>query len=82
MGINAEYRTLVSARQSLECSLPDQPASKSLPDSCASHGTRRIASRSLMRHWFMEAKMGRGLLLWLVGVPIPIIILLWLFFGR
>jgi hypothetical protein len=26
--------------------------------------------------------MGRGLLLWLVGVPIPVIILLWLFFGR
>jgi hypothetical protein len=45
-------------------------------------GTQRIASRSLMRHWFMEAKMGRGLLLWLLGVPIPVIILLWLFFGR
>ncbi len=45
-------------------------------------GTRRTASRSLMRHWFMEAKMGRGILLWLLGVPIPIIILLWLFFGR
>jgi hypothetical protein len=29
-----------------------------------------------------EATMGRGLLLWLLGVPIPIIILLWLFFGR
>jgi hypothetical protein len=30
----------------------------------------------------MEAMMGRGLLLWLLGVPIPVIILLWLFFGR
>jgi hypothetical protein len=30
----------------------------------------------------MEADMGKGLLLWLVGVPIPVIILLWLFFGR
>jgi hypothetical protein len=29
-----------------------------------------------------EAKMGRGLLLWLLGVPIPVILLLWLFFGR
>jgi len=29
----------------------------------------------------MEAQMGRGLLLWLLGVPIPVIILLWLFFG-
>jgi hypothetical protein len=27
-------------------------------------------------------KMGRGILLWLLGVPIPVIILLWLFFGR
>jgi hypothetical protein len=26
--------------------------------------------------------MGRGILLWLPGVPIPIILLLWLFFGR
>jgi len=24
--------------------------------------------------------MGKGILLWLIGVPIPIIILLWLFF--
>jgi hypothetical protein len=29
-----------------------------------------------------EASMGRGLLLWLLGVPIPVIILLWLFFGH
>jgi len=26
-----------------------------------------------------EAGMGRGILLWLLGVPIPVIILLWLF---
>ena len=30
----------------------------------------------------MEAKMGKGILLWLLGVPIPVILLLWLFFGR
>jgi hypothetical protein len=30
----------------------------------------------------MEANMGKGILLWLLGVPIPVIILLWLFFGR
>jgi hypothetical protein len=29
-----------------------------------------------------EDAMGRGLLLWMLGVPIPVIILLWLFFGR
>jgi len=26
--------------------------------------------------------MGRGLLLWMLGVPIPVILLLWLFFGH
>jgi hypothetical protein len=31
---------------------------------------------------FKEENMGRGILLWLLGVPIPVIILLWLFFGR
>jgi hypothetical protein len=30
----------------------------------------------------MEEIVGRGILLWLLGVPIPVIILLWLFFGR
>jgi hypothetical protein len=31
---------------------------------------------------FLEATMGKGILLWLLGVPIPVIILLWLFFGH
>jgi hypothetical protein len=31
---------------------------------------------------FEENFMGRGILLWLLGVPIPVIILLWLFFGH
>jgi hypothetical protein len=26
--------------------------------------------------------MAKGLVLWLLGVPIPVIILLWLFFGH
>jgi hypothetical protein len=29
-----------------------------------------------------EETVGRGILLWLLGVPIPVIILLWLFFGH
>jgi hypothetical protein len=28
-----------------------------------------------------ETQMGRGLLLWLIGIPIPIILLVWLFGG-
>jgi hypothetical protein len=30
----------------------------------------------------MEKNRGRGILLWLLGVPIPVIIILWLFFGH
>jgi hypothetical protein len=29
----------------------------------------------------MEASMGRGVLLWLIGIPIPIILLIWLLGG-
>jgi hypothetical protein len=29
----------------------------------------------------LEIAMGRGLLLWLIGIPIPIILLIWLFGG-
>ena len=30
----------------------------------------------------METNVGRGILPWLLGVPIPVIILLWLLFGH
>jgi hypothetical protein len=45
---------------------------------------RNFAShRALAAHGETEeAEMARGLLLWLLGVPIPVIILLWLFFGH
>ena len=36
----------------------------------------------LSRNRLEEDAMARGLLLWMLGVPIPVIILLWLFFGR
>jgi hypothetical protein len=29
----------------------------------------------------MEAYMGRGVLLWLIGIPIPIILIVWLLGG-
>ncbi len=29
-----------------------------------------------------EEYMGKGCILWLIGVPIPVILLLWLLFGR
>jgi hypothetical protein len=29
----------------------------------------------------MEFGMGKGLLLWLIGIPIPIILLIWIFGG-
>jgi hypothetical protein len=29
----------------------------------------------------MEAAMGRGLLLWIIGIPLPIILIIWLLGG-
>ena len=59
------------------------------PDIAASWDSRNIdhewnepSSLALNVGAFEELKMGRGLLLWLLGVPIPVIILLWLFFGH
>jgi hypothetical protein len=34
-----------------------------------------------LRSYQQEEIMGRGLLLWLIGIPIPIILLIWLFAG-
>ncbi|MEO6784172.1 MAG: hypothetical protein ABI196_25360 [Bradyrhizobium sp.] len=45
-------------------------------------GTQRPPPRFSVHEELKEANMGRGLLLWLIGVPIPVIILLWFFFGR
>jgi hypothetical protein len=42
----------------------------------------RILSDVLDQMVFKEEIMGKGILLWLLGVPIPVIILLWLFFGH
>jgi hypothetical protein len=36
-----------------------------------------VASRQGTRR--TESRMGRGLILWLIGIPLPIILLLWLF---
>ncbi|MDE5447358.1 hypothetical protein GWG65_39905 [Bradyrhizobium sp. CSA207] len=45
-------------------------------------GTSHRTLRSLANERLEEDAMGRGILLWLLGVPIPVIILLWLFFGH
>lgn len=48
-----------------------------------SAGTTAASPRSHSRTMQLEENaMGRGILLWLLGVPIPVIILLWLFFGH
>jgi hypothetical protein len=52
-------------------------AHAAMSETTASFGTEIRASSCFNRT--MEAFMGRGILLWLLGVPIPIIILLFLF---
>ena len=38
-----------------------------------------FACRHDVQRWRIE--MGKGLLLWLIGIPIPIILVIWLFGG-
>jgi hypothetical protein len=47
----------------------------------ALHGTIYVLSSSTTKRYAMEVNMGfgRGALLWLIGIPLPIIILLALF---
>ncbi len=71
MDLDAEHRSLVSSPRA---------------DGRRERGVRWNVAPSFAflnpSEGFMEAIMGRGILLWLLGVPIPVIILLWLFFGR
>ena len=55
-----------------------QPACDARLAACS--GTILIYKRYLPDN-LKEAKMGRGLLLWLLGIPIPIILIIWLFGG-
>jgi hypothetical protein len=40
-----------------------------------------VGSFSEQRALDQEDTMGRGLLLWLIGIPLPIILVIWLFGG-
>jgi hypothetical protein len=67
--VDAEYRPLVA------CTVPASHV-RHLPSGTSAAPTRF----PFIKHG--EGTMGRGILLWLLGVPIPVIILLWLFFGH
>ena len=75
MGLDAEHRTLVSLIESLRPVLEDW--FRRFP---REHDVGFHVFLSIKK--VMEEMMGRGILLWLLGVPIPVIILLWLFFGH
>jgi hypothetical protein len=47
----------------------------------AERSPRQNVSQPCVPAHVEETEMGKGLLLWLIGVPIPIILLLWLIFG-
>jgi len=43
---------------------------------------RLFAERTItLKRQTLEDDMGRGLLLWLIGIPLPIILVIWLFGG-
>ncbi len=53
-----------------------------MPDSRFHAGTLQTRLRSSHSYsTAVEDKMGKGALLWLIGIPLPIILLIWLFGG-
>src|SRR5215467_1584441 len=56
------------------------PVGEGVPGWSARAGTKVPHARCRPDHW-TEMKMGRYLLLWLLGVPIPILLLIWAFGG-
>jgi len=59
---------------------------RAVPASAAgrrSHGRAELSGRG--RRFFSDTRqedaMGRGLLLWLIGIPLPIILIVWLLGG-
>jgi hypothetical protein len=63
---------------------PGDDASKMVRTLSASMWARELCHRQCvqpMQNVEEENIMGRGLLLWLIGIPIPIILLIWLFGG-
>jgi len=69
---------------------PGQPAPKRLrvPGTGAKYAVPRGGTFGLMRRYLASSKearqeevMGRGLLLWLLGIPLPIILLIWVLGG-
>lgn len=77
MDLDAEHRPLVSA-----CGLIAHIRNPAVRESRNSTGTSLFFPRCPPDKQIKEETMGRGILLWLLGVPIPIILLLWLFMGR
>jgi hypothetical protein len=93
VGLDAEHRPLVGRRRRRHFAISDRPVAREnsdiakrsfAPRSFGSGARRNPAPHRAFapRLQIKEDTMGKGLLLWLVGVPIPVIILLWLFFGR
>jgi len=88
--LDAEHRSLVSGFAG-RASAPKLCSRRKVPEFSFVLEFSSLSLRWNISPWvaflnpseeLMEAMMGRGILLWLLGVPIPVIILLWLFFGR
>jgi hypothetical protein len=64
------------ALSAAEMSIPRELLHARLTSKTSAYGTRHGNSRCL-GHQQLEAQMARGGLLWLLGVPIPILLLMW-----
>jgi hypothetical protein len=57
--------------------MSERPPVRAFP---GSDGTIRQPCAFLLQLHMEREDMGKGILLWLIGVPIPVIIILWLLF--
>ena len=74
-------RRLIRAAASRDAPLrrsPRRPAALEPGNACAATGTEAGLRRSLPERSYREGKRMKGILAWLIGIPIPIIIILYL----
>jgi hypothetical protein len=71
----------LSDRLALTYSVANEPALSTIGHLWRLSGGTYLQIERFQTHRLWRLFMGRGLLLWLIGIPIPIILLIWLFGG-
>jgi hypothetical protein len=76
-----EYRPHLRSARSFHCPRANAPPNHELDRLDGKSAGTVLTPERYPTDESLEVTMGRGLLLWLIGIPIPIIILVWLLGG-